>query len=291
MSLPNTPKFGSLGSSIPNSPHIASLSSSYNRLASPKLNNLENRKLQRTIRNIESPKLKSLNLTSPPKEKVNNSNSRLNEKFNAEPLIINPSLNLQESAPSSPATVYSPEEQTAILDGYLYGQIANVAKFAVWWVCFSPLVLSLFNGNSYGIGASRACFNLALFILSPLAGVLAERTSVRKILNITTSVRGIIYVLVIPFAWLLLQSDFIIQKQDYYDTIFMFTFLVCVFLDGTLVAFSNVVDVDCGGTGIVAKQYGFEVDEAVLNRFNSKKLQTVLQVSIGILFTLVISVE
>ena len=42
---------------------------------------------------------------------------------------------------------------------------------------------------------------MALFILSPLAGVMAERLSMRRLLNITTACRGLIYVLLMPLTW------------------------------------------------------------------------------------------
>jgi hypothetical protein len=159
--------------------------------------------------------------------------------------------------------------QEDILKGYLYGQIANVGKFAVWWTVFSPLVLALFRGSTYAVGGARTSFNLALFILSPLAGVLAERLAVRRLLNFTTAIRGFLYGVVLPGVWILLQTDWVLKPQTYFDTLFFAVFVVLVFLDGSLVAFSNVVDIDCGGTSILAKQHGFNVDETVLNRFNS----------------------
>ena len=191
------------------------------------------------------------------------------------------------------------------MKGYLYGQIANVGKFAVWWTAFSPLLLALFNGSTYSVGAARTSFNMAMFFLSPLAGVMAERWAVRRLLNLTTLLRGFLYAVLLPAAWLLLQSPWLLPKQDYYDQIFWVVFLILVFCDGSLVAFSNVVDIgtvcmwvgswvggwvggcgwlgsltacifpcccrcaDCGGTSILAKQHGFAVDETILNKFNS----------------------
>eukprot|EP00455_Lapot_gusevi_P053331 TRINITY_DN8301_c0_g1_i3.p1 TRINITY_DN8301_c0_g1~~TRINITY_DN8301_c0_g1_i3.p1 ORF type:complete len:603 (+),score=213.55 TRINITY_DN8301_c0_g1_i3:84-1811(+) len=156
-----------------------------------------------------------------------------------------------------------------ILEAYLWGQIGNVGKFAVWWTAFSPLVLALFEGSPYGVGGARTSFNMALFILSPLAGAVAERVSLRKLLNITTIFRGLIYAILLPLAWVMLQSGWVIAVKEYYTHIFYVVFLALVFFDGAMVAFSNVVDIDCGGTDILAKQHGAEVNDDTRNRFNS----------------------
>jgi hypothetical protein len=110
---------------------------------------------------------------------------------------------------------------------------------------------------------------MALFLLSPLAGVFAERWVMRRMLNRTTFWRGFVYVVLVPLSWVLLQTDWIIAPQSYFDLLFWVVFLILLFCDGALVAFSNVVDIDCGGTNILAKQHGFSVDEVVLNRLNS----------------------
>ena len=34
-----------------------------------------------------------------------------------------------------------------IWNGYLYGQLANVAKAAVWWSMFGPLVITLLGSD------------------------------------------------------------------------------------------------------------------------------------------------
>jgi hypothetical protein len=91
----------------------------------------------------------------------------------------------------------------------------------------------------------------------------------RRILNVTTFWRGFVYVVLVPLSWVLLQTNWILSPQSYFDSLFWLVFLILVFCDGALVAFSNVVDIDCGGTNILAKQHGFTVDEVVLNRFNS----------------------
>ena len=56
------------------------------------------------------------------------------------------------------------------------------------------------------MGRVRIAYNSALFFLSPLAGGLAETTSIRRMLNWTTLVRAIIYGLLFPGLWLLFFS-------------------------------------------------------------------------------------
>lgn len=56
---------------------------------------------------------------------------------------------------------------------YLWGQLANVAKAAVWWSMFGTLVISLLGDDS-AVFWTRAAFNLALVVLSPLAGAISE---------------------------------------------------------------------------------------------------------------------
>ncbi len=159
------------------------------------------------------------------------------------PVVSADSTDLMINGGNSESLAPPAEVQADILHGYLYGQIANVGKFAVWWTAFSPLVLALFRGSTYAVGGARTSFNLALFILSPLAGVLAERLAVRRLLNVTTGIRGFLYAVLMPAAWVLLQTSWVIQQQEYFDKVFFCVFVVLVFLDGTLVAFSNVVDI------------------------------------------------
>lgn len=52
-------------------------------------------------------------------------------------------------------------------------------------------------------------------------------------------------------------------------TIFTIVFLALMFFDGILIAFANIVDIDCGGTDITATQYNLIVDDKLRNSFNS----------------------
>jgi hypothetical protein len=94
-----------------------------------------------------------------------------------------------------------------VLKGYLLGQIACVIKFGVWWVGFTYLIFALFGGDSYLVGATRICFNLALLLCSPMAGGIAEKTNIKKLLNKTVIGRGLIYCMAIPLAWVLMDSE------------------------------------------------------------------------------------
>lgn len=157
-----------------------------------------------------------------------------------------------------------------LLKGYLIGQIANVLKAGIWWVGFSPLILAIFKANGdYVVGYARIAFNLSLLLLSPIAGGVVEKVSIKKLLNLATIGRGLIYGLVLPFGWLLLVSDVIIKHNDTMTTAFTVLFVSLVLCDGVVVAFANIADIDSGGTDLVAVQYGIPVNDNLRNHFNS----------------------
>lgn len=139
----------------------------------------------------------------------------------------------------------------------------------VWWVGFTYLILALFGGSSYLVGGTRICFNLALLLCSPMAGGIAEKTNIKKLLNKTVLVRGLIYVLAIPVAWVLMDSELLWSAHTALHTSFFIVFLLIIFIDGIGVAFSNVADIDSGGVNLVAAQYGIEIDDNIRNYFNS----------------------
>ena len=59
-----------------------------------------------------------------------------------------------------------------VLRSYIVGQCANVTKAAVWWAAFSPLLFAIFPDDSTVIGANRLAYNIAIFLISPIAGKL-----------------------------------------------------------------------------------------------------------------------
>lgn len=61
----------------------------------------------------------------------------------------------------------------SIVKGYLYGQLANVGKAALWWSSFGILAVSIL-GSSIALAATRGAFNLALLLSSPLAVAATE---------------------------------------------------------------------------------------------------------------------
>lgn len=136
-------------------------------------------------------------------------------------------------------------------------------------VGFTYLILALFGGSGYLVGGTRICFNGALLICSPMAGGIAERTNIKKLLNKTVLFRGIIYVLAIPLAWVLMDSGLLWAEHTPLHIAFFVVFLLLIFLDGIGVSFSNVADIDSGGVNLVAAQYGLEIDDNVRNYFNS----------------------
>eukprot|EP00744_Colponema_vietnamica_P003164 GILI01004885.1.p1 GENE.GILI01004885.1~~GILI01004885.1.p1 ORF type:complete len:589 (-),score=199.63 GILI01004885.1:1410-3176(-) len=185
-----------------------------------------------------------------------------------------PPLNKEKFArPASPPPASAPllDEKTAtrkdqILSGYLYGQLGNVGKMAVWWSVFTPLIMSMFDDED-AVGTMRVAFNLALMFLSPLAGCVAERVSVKKLLNVTTTIRLFVWVVFVPAAWVVLKSDWVPYCTN--STAFYIVMLLLLFLDGSQVAVSNVVDIDCGGLDLLGQQHGAEVTDVVRNKFNS----------------------
>jgi hypothetical protein len=105
-----------------------------------------------------------------------------------------------------------------------------------------------------------AKFNLALLLLSPLAGTIAERMHIRSLLNYTSFGRAFVYAVLLPAAWLFLDSDIIITPPASGQTIFFFLFLITVFLDGAIVSFAAIGDIDNGGTVLVDKTYNLNMD-------------------------------
>merc|ERR550514_817888 len=81
-------------------------------------------------------------------------------------------------------------EARKVQRAYLYGQIFHVAKMAVWWSMFGPLLLAAAPETPGIIGYARMAFNVALMIFSPLSGVLVSKVSVKTTLVSTTLLRA-----------------------------------------------------------------------------------------------------
>ena len=82
----------------------------------------------------------------------------------------------------------------------------------------------------------------------------------------TTLFRGIIYCALLPLAWWVLDTGTIIDGR--YPKAMFATVTLLFLLDGAQVAFASVVDIDMGGTDILAQQHGIKVDDATRNHMN-----------------------
>ncbi|PFH34018.1 hypothetical protein BESB_071700 [Besnoitia besnoiti] len=163
--------------------------------------------------------------------------------------------------PAENAVAAAERASQKIWRSYLYGQLANVTKAAVWWSMFGTLMISIV-GNDSAVGITRAAFNLALVLVSPLAGAVAERASIRRLLGTTTVTRLLIWSAAVPAAWLFLKND--LDRPD----LFLLCLVALMFFDGVQVAFANVVDIDCGGLDTLSAQYDLPVDDSLRNKMN-----------------------
>lgn len=149
------------------------------------------------------------------------------------------------------------EKRERILRGYLRGQLAVIANFAIYYSLFSP-VASVLAGVP-GVGQGRSAYSGAVAIFQPIAGVLAERISMRSILIGAFLVRAMIWAAIVPAAFLLLGAG----------GPFLAIFVALMFVDGAVVSISSLVDIDEGGLDLLGLQHGFHVDDALRNRYNA----------------------
>ena len=148
----------------------------------------------------------------------------------------------------------------------------------MWWTAFTPLVFALLHSDM-AVGANRIAFNVALLVLSPIAGVVAERVATRKLLLATTASRMVIWSALLPIfyfanmsppssggdgdgdgAALAAEDEGALTRSA---TAMYWSLLVCSLLDGASVAFSNVVDIDMGGLDLLAGQHGVPVGDTL----------------------------
>lgn len=155
---------------------------------------------------------------------------------------------------SSPAVL---EKRERILRGYLCGQLAVIANFAIYYSLFSPVASAL--AGVPGMAQGRSAYSGAVAIFQPIAGVLAERISMRTILIGAFVLRTLIWAGIVPAAFLLLGAG----------APFLTTFVILMFIDGAIVSINSLVDIDEGGIDILGLQHGFPVDDALRNRYNA----------------------
>lgn len=165
--------------------------------------------------------------------------------------------NMATSPPLGTPEAEALEKRERILRGYLRGQLAVIANFAIYYSLFSP-VASVLAGVP-GVGQGRSAYSGAVAIFQPIAGVLAERIAIRSILIGTFLVRAMIWAAVVPATFLLLGAG----------GAFLAIFVTLMFIDGAVVSISSLVDIDEGGLDLLGMQHGFQVDDALRNRYNA----------------------
>eukprot|EP01053_Blabericola_migrator_P002110 Blabericola_migrator_1__2109@NODE_1581_length_4236_cov_244_222116_g1033_i0_p1_GENE_NODE_1581_length_4236_cov_244_222116_g1033_i0NODE_1581_length_4236_cov_244_222116_g1033_i0_p1_ORF_typecomplete_len407_score63_15FAD_binding_5/PF00941_21/2_2FAD_binding_5/PF00941_21/1_8e02_NODE_1581_length_4236_cov_244_222116_g1033_i023433563 len=150
----------------------------------------------------------------------------------------------------------------AIWHAYLKGQLATVGKAALWWSTFGIIAVSML-GSNIALAATRGPFNLALLLSSPLAGAAAEKWSIRSLLIATTSVRFVVWTFLIPMTWILFKNWL------HWPHVLWTCFVVFMLIDGNQVAFSNAVDIDCGGLDTLSSTYDLPLTDFLRYRFTT----------------------
>ena len=102
--------------------------------------------------------------------------------------------------PDPSASSSTPSKLHPKLRAYLWGQCFNVAKISVWWTSLSPLILAT-SGRDEAIGASRVAFNLAMLIVSPVAGAVVQMKAMEAMMRWSNVGRGFIWGVGLPAAW------------------------------------------------------------------------------------------
>lgn len=154
-----------------------------------------------------------------------------------------------------------------LMRSFMYGQFANLFKFAFWWVALSPLLYAITDNSSTAIGVGRIVYNTALCLASPLGPLLIEHISPRTILLGAAGTRFVVWSILLPLNWVLFDSDLTDSKSivGVYAMI-----VIMLILDGFSVGLSSVLDIDFMGVDILAGFLGREVTEEHRNQFNSR---------------------
>lgn len=156
----------------------------------------------------------------------------------------------------------SPKDASIICKSYFYGQVSTVMKAAIWWSMMGVLVTE-FTRSYDGLSITRCSFNLALIFGSFVANLIAEAVNIRKLLCITTSIRLLIWSILVPAFWVI--SSIYLK----YERTFLIAFIVLMAIDGLQVAFSNTVDLDYEGIDRVSNQYDIVVPESLHLHMNN----------------------
>jgi hypothetical protein len=149
-----------------------------------------------------------------------------------------------------------------ILENYFKGQRWLIVSFAMYYSLFSPVANAL--GGEEAVGSGRSGYAGALASLSPLAGVLVERFSVRTILRACSAARAIIWAGLVPAAYFAFGPT----------ALFATAFAALMFADGAVVTVNTLVDIDENGVDFLAQQHAFPIDDQLRNEFNARLERT-----------------
>ena len=151
-----------------------------------------------------------------------------------------------------------------VLRDFLFGQYANLFKFALWWTSLAPLTYALLD-SSTAVGIGRVVYNVTLCLLSPIGAIVAERFPARKLLSYSAITRLAVWCVLLPFLWSFLAGN----SSAAYTVIYIgLTLMLAV--DGVAVSMSNVLDIDVCGLDLVSSHYGIAVDDETRSYYNSR---------------------
>eukprot|EP00747_Dinoflagellata_sp_TGD_P209293 gnl/TRDRNA2_/TRDRNA2_82683_c0_seq1.p1 gnl/TRDRNA2_/TRDRNA2_82683_c0~~gnl/TRDRNA2_/TRDRNA2_82683_c0_seq1.p1 ORF type:complete len:538 (+),score=65.44 gnl/TRDRNA2_/TRDRNA2_82683_c0_seq1:99-1712(+) len=159
-------------------------------------------------------------------------------------------------------------KMSRIWNGYLYGQLANIVKAAVWWSMFGTVVVALL-GNRLALGTCRLCFNLAVVLMFPLSSTVMTCRPIRRVLVSTTLWRAMLWSVLLPATWWLCNGKF--GQLGAIERWWLMHGLVHVllFADGALNQVGNVFDIDSGGLDILSGQYDIRMTRFLQDRFTA----------------------
>lgn len=150
---------------------------------------------------------------------------------------------------------------------FMYGQFANLFKFAFWWVALSPLLYALLDGST-AIGVGRIVYNSALCLSSPFGPLLVEHISPRNVVMGAAAVRFVVWCVLLPIGWICFDTSLVNAASQ--AALWVFA-VIMLLLDGVSVGLSSVLDIDMMGIDIMAGYLGREVTEEHRNQFNSRQ--------------------
>ncbi|EEA06835.1 uncharacterized protein CMU_015110 [Cryptosporidium muris RN66] len=144
-----------------------------------------------------------------------------------------------------------------IYKSYVWGQLFNVVKAAMWWGIFGTFVTLLLE-NDTASGSTRLTFNIALVLMCPIAGAIADHMPIRTILLFVSISRALMWCTIIPTVYII---GLIIGYNSFVEIVSLKQFCIITALDGILVALANAVDLDCGGLEILSYQYNISITD------------------------------